>query len=53
MDNNGVILLTQLITTLQRIVDQLADAEKERTRERFDQLKKEALEIQKKIDASL
>lgn len=53
MDKQEVILLAQLIKTLQNVVNELEKAEQEADVERFEHLKREALDIQKKIDISL
>lgn len=53
MDKQEVLLLAQLIKTLQNVVNELEKAEQEVNIERFEQLKREALDIQKKIDQSL
>ncbi len=53
MDKNEVLLIAQLVQTLQRVVEQLGQAYESRDSERFMALKKEALDLQKKIDASL
>lgn len=53
MDKQEVLLLAQLIKTLQNVVNELEKAEQEVNIERFEHLKREALDIQKKIDQSL
>lgn len=48
-----MLLLGQLVQTLQRVVNELDTAYETRDSERFNALKKEALDLQKKIDSCL
>lgn len=53
MDKQEVLLLAQLIKTLESIVNEMSHAEQTSDIEKFEQLKKEALELQKKIEGIL
>ncbi len=48
-----MLLLAQLVLTLQRVVNELDTAYETRDSERFSALKKEALDLQKKIESYL
>lgn len=51
MDKREVLLLAQLLKTLETVVVQLEQAEQTASVERFEMLKKEAISLQKKIEA--
>ncbi len=53
MDKREVLLLAQLLKTLETVVAQLEQAEQTASVERFEILKKEAISLQKKIEGTI
>ncbi|MEK6859147.1 MAG: hypothetical protein AABX53_04525 [Nanoarchaeota archaeon] len=53
MDKREVLLLAQLLKTLETVVTQLEQAEQTTSVERFEILRREAISLQKKIEGMI
>lgn len=53
MDKQEVLLLAQLLKTLETVINELDSAGQASDVEKFEALKKEAIELQKKIEVMM